>query len=271
MCPCASVFSSLSVCSASPWTTETIKLVTDQRAGLAGCKHFRHIKCGATLLASPHLHTVSPRLPGFKLDQIGQGEWCYRGGRKEAVDISFHHFFKGLTSNASVIHFTTGVVLESDFELFVSTMTKYWRKRRGWIYKSCWREGGRAERVSGKRKLWKSTKIKTNTLYHVESHNERRKPLSLWCNVSIRSQKWEKKHQTKKHLLCVEDQNRIQPEISLLSIPDSSSPSALKLFEQIINRKWKQSPLTHRSRHTASKLVQLLLQMSIDLDNIKGY
>lgn len=43
------------------------------------------------------------------------------------------HFFKGLTSNTSVIHFTTGMVLESDFELFLSTMAKYWRKTQGWI------------------------------------------------------------------------------------------------------------------------------------------
>lgn len=43
---------------------------------------------------------------------------------EDARNISRHYFFKGLTSNASVIHFTTGVVLESDFELFPSTMAE---------------------------------------------------------------------------------------------------------------------------------------------------
>lgn len=104
------LFFRLSLCSMSPWTWETIKLVADQRASLAGHKHFRHIKCGATLLASPHLHTVSPRFSSSKLDQIGQRA-TEKGGRMARIS-PLNNFLKGLTSNTSMIHFTTGVVLE---------------------------------------------------------------------------------------------------------------------------------------------------------------
>jgi len=46
-----------------------------------------------------------------------------KGKRRPGVSLFKKTFFlKGLTSNAGVIHLTTGVALEGDFELYMRTM-----------------------------------------------------------------------------------------------------------------------------------------------------
>lgn len=76
-------------------------------------------------------------------------------GRENSWDVSLHNFFKGVTSNTSVIHLTTGVVFESDFELPEYNQSEV-KENAGF---SCW-EGGLSRRES----CGKSTKIKTNTV-----------------------------------------------------------------------------------------------------------
>lgn len=75
-----------------------------------------------SIASSPYCLTSPPQLQ-IRPDRtrwVGETE---RGGRMPEISLSTS-FFQGLTSNASVIHFTTGLVLESDFELSPSTMAK---------------------------------------------------------------------------------------------------------------------------------------------------
>lgn len=112
-----------SLCCASPWTWETIELVADQRASLAGHKHFRHIKCAAALLAWPHLHTLSLCCGGSKLDLIERG--ATEEGRDDAKNMSPSTiFFKGLTSNTQAWSTSQPACYFSDFVLLLCTMAE---------------------------------------------------------------------------------------------------------------------------------------------------
>lgn len=67
---------------------KNIELVADQSAGLAGHKHFRHIKCGAALLAWPHLHKLSLCGGASKSELIERGAAEEGGGDGGKMSLS---------------------------------------------------------------------------------------------------------------------------------------------------------------------------------------